>query len=69
VDGWVGGWMGGRESGVKDCLQQSKIYFFCIERYRLMDQLITRPNFSAILNPFVHKKNIFKTFYEQNGLE
>jgi hypothetical protein len=21
----MGGWMGGRESGVKDCLQQSKI--------------------------------------------
>ena len=25
MDGWVGGWMGGRESQVKDCLQQSKI--------------------------------------------
>jgi hypothetical protein len=24
VDGWVDGWMDGRESGVKDCLQQSK---------------------------------------------
>ena len=24
---WVGGWMGGRESRVKDCLQQSKILF------------------------------------------
>jgi hypothetical protein len=25
VGGWVDGWMDGRESGVKDCLQQSKI--------------------------------------------
>jgi hypothetical protein len=25
VDGWVDGWMDGRESGVKDCLQQSKM--------------------------------------------
>jgi hypothetical protein len=25
LGGWVVGWMGGRESGVKDCLQQSKI--------------------------------------------
>jgi hypothetical protein len=24
MDGWIGGWMGGRESWVKDCLQQSK---------------------------------------------
>ena len=24
-EGWVGGWVGGWESGVKDCLQQSKI--------------------------------------------
>jgi hypothetical protein len=23
--GWMGGWMDGRESRVKDCLQQSKI--------------------------------------------
>jgi hypothetical protein len=26
MDGWVGGWMDGRESGVKDCLQQSKMH-------------------------------------------
>jgi hypothetical protein len=25
MDGWVGGWMDGWESRVKDCLQQSKI--------------------------------------------
>ena len=25
MDGWKEGWMDGRESGVKDCLQQSKI--------------------------------------------
>jgi hypothetical protein len=25
VDGWVDGWMDGRESGVKECLQQSKM--------------------------------------------
>jgi hypothetical protein len=25
LDGWMDGWMDGRESGVKDCLQQSKI--------------------------------------------
>jgi hypothetical protein len=25
MDGWVGGWVDGRESRVKDCLQQSKI--------------------------------------------
>jgi hypothetical protein len=25
MDGWMDGWMDGRESGVKDCLQQSKI--------------------------------------------
>ena len=25
MDGWVGGWMGGGESRVKDYLQQSKI--------------------------------------------
>ena len=26
MDGWkLGGWMGGWESGFKDCLQQSKI--------------------------------------------
>ena len=25
VDGWMDGWVGGRESGFKDCLQQSKI--------------------------------------------
>jgi hypothetical protein len=24
VGGWVGGWMDGRESRVRDCLQQSK---------------------------------------------
>ena len=24
---WMDGWMDGRESGVKDCLQQSKIKF------------------------------------------
>jgi hypothetical protein len=24
LDGWMGGWVGGRESRVKDCLQQSK---------------------------------------------
>ena len=24
MDGWMGGWVGGRESGFKDCLQQSK---------------------------------------------
>jgi hypothetical protein len=23
MDGWMDGWMDGRESGVKDCLQQS----------------------------------------------
>ena len=23
-EGWMDGWMDGRESGVKDCLQQSK---------------------------------------------
>ena len=26
MDGWVGGWMDGWESRVKDCLQQSKKY-------------------------------------------
>ena len=26
LDGWVGGWMGGGESQVKDCLQQSKMF-------------------------------------------
>ena len=25
MDGWMGGWVDGRESRVKDCLQQSKI--------------------------------------------
>jgi hypothetical protein len=25
MGGWMDGWVGGRESGVKDCLQQSKI--------------------------------------------
>jgi hypothetical protein len=25
VGGWMDGWVDGRESGVKDCLQQSKI--------------------------------------------
>ena len=25
MDGWVDGWMGGCQSRVKDCLQQSKI--------------------------------------------
>jgi hypothetical protein len=25
MGGWVDGWVGGRESRVKDCLQQSKI--------------------------------------------
>jgi hypothetical protein len=25
MGGWVDGWVDGRESGVKDCLQQSKI--------------------------------------------
>jgi hypothetical protein len=30
VGGWVDGWVGGRESGVKDCLQQSKMQeMFC----------------------------------------
>jgi hypothetical protein len=27
MGGWVDGWMDGRESGVKDCLQQSKIKY------------------------------------------
>ena len=27
MEGWMDGWMEGRESGVKDCLQQSKITF------------------------------------------
>ena len=27
---WVGGWMDGRESRVKDCLQQSKIVNFSV---------------------------------------
>jgi hypothetical protein len=26
MGGWMGGWMDGRESQVKDCLQQSKTY-------------------------------------------
>jgi hypothetical protein len=30
MDGWVGGWMDGRESGVKDCLQQSKNCLYTI---------------------------------------
>jgi hypothetical protein len=33
VGGWVGGWMDGRESRVKDCLQQSKM-FISFERQR-----------------------------------
>ena len=28
VGGWMDGWMDGRESGVKDCLQQSKMVRF-----------------------------------------
>jgi hypothetical protein len=33
VGGWVGGWMDGRESHVKDCLQQSKIIKITLENY------------------------------------
>jgi hypothetical protein len=29
MGGWMDGWMDGRESGVKDCLQQSKTLFEC----------------------------------------
>ena len=39
VDGWMDGWVDGRESGVKDCLQQSKILNFGYFKKLLMLQL------------------------------
>ena len=30
MDGWMGRWVGGRESGFKDCLQQSKNIVYII---------------------------------------
>jgi hypothetical protein len=39
MGGWMDGWVGGRESGVKDCLQQSKIYLQKILRVQLLKQV------------------------------
>ena len=35
LDGWMGGWMDGRKSRFKDCLQQSKNKFLLLGKLKL----------------------------------
>jgi hypothetical protein len=48
VGGWVGGWVDGRESGVKDCLQQSKNQAKLNLPDMIMKSLYIFANFAAL---------------------
>jgi hypothetical protein len=59
----VGGWVGGRESRVKDCLQQSKrIGFWKVPRSLKIFQLLKRP-FIFLLKCSAFKLHFFKSYH------
>ena len=80
MDGWVGGWMDGCKSRVKDCLQQSKTIIAgdfntgTILRKNQLQQSLQQQNFKLLINLPTHENgntldNIAINFDDPQTLE